>query len=102
MSYGQRERMIQLEINNLIENKEDGISMASLQRKLNYGDAMRSVPNITPKGRISSNKRRSNVHDDKLNQLRGIYSEYRLDGGHQRVRGQSPRSHANQLTFEAS
>ena len=50
-------------------------------------------------------------NDNKLNELRGIYSDYRLDansGSKNLTRGGgpaggiSPRSHGNHLTFDAS
>ena len=36
MSYGQRERMLQLEINKLIDNNTDELSQSNIKQKLNY------------------------------------------------------------------
>ena len=50
MSYGQRERMLQLEINKLIDNNTDELSQSSIKRKLNYAaeDYNRSLAQSTP------------------------------------------------------
>ena len=107
MSYGQRERMLQLEINKLIDNNTDELSQSNIKQKLNYAvDAYNSsLAQSTPKRDLGASlhgQRRQRDNDGKLNELRGIYSDYRLDGAARLRGGQSPRSHANNLTLDAS
>ena len=100
--------MLQLEINKLIDNNTDELSQSNIKQKLNYAvDAYNSSlqQSTTPKGGKGASlqgQRRQRDHDGKLNELRGIYSDYRLDGAARLRGGQSPRSHANNLTLDAS
>ena len=48
MSYNQRERMLQLEINKLIDNERDDFSLASVQRKLNQAHDVPSQAHSSP------------------------------------------------------
>ena len=98
MNYEQRERMLQLEINNLID-KKDEMSMGSLHKKLSASSS--PVTAIVASRAMPA---RQFNHDERLRQLKGIYSEYRLDGNsqHKYRPGMSPRSHANELVFDAN
>lgn len=101
MSNAERERLLQLEINNLIDGSNDDMSLASIQRKLNeQGRWYSSQAEVTSQSRIDGNRRQLNNRESKIQELRGIYSDYRLDGANQKMQGTSPKSHAN-LMFNA-
>ena len=111
MSYGQRERLLQMEINNLIESNADEMSLATLKNKLaNESSTPQNNRQRQRMAGANNNQHLRNV-EGKMNELRGIYSDYRLDGqsgskpgsrGVAALVGTSPRSHGNHLTFEAS
>ena len=110
-----------MEINNLIESNVDEMSLSTLKNKLG-----KEHQSNTPQQQMSRYRRvngggggamRNNhhgqQHEGKINELRDIYSDYRVDGGQSSSKpvsrvagvmmpGISPRSHGNHLTFEAS
>ena len=116
MSYGQRERLLQMEINNLIESNVDEMSLSTLKNKL--GKEQSNTPQMSRYRRVHGGAamRNNNAQEGKINELRDIYSDYRVDGGQSSSKpvsrvggvggmmmpGISPRSHGNHLTFEAS
>jgi len=72
--------MLQMQINNLIENEDDDFSLASLQKKLNLAE-MENVDAYSSPSGCHANQRRNRDRDEKMQALKNIYSEYRLDRG---------------------
>ena len=71
--------MLQLEINNLIEGTGDDMSLASIQKKLGNADGgSRSHAFSSPAN--DPNNRRTQMRNERLQELHGIYSDYRVDG----------------------
>ena len=79
--------------------------MGSLHKKLSASSSPATAAAVS-RMMMTGGRGLNNTHEEKLRQLKGIYSEYRLDGNNpQRYRGSSglsPRSHANELVFDAN
>ena len=66
-----------MEINNLIDSNADDMSLANLKNKLANESSTPQNNRRRMVGVLNNNQRNAT---GKMNELRGIYSDYRLDG----------------------